>query len=1067
MPRIPNAELERLKTEVSLERLVEARGIVLKPRGADLVGLCPFHEDREPSLVVTPAKNLWHCFGCGLGGGVIDWVMKADGVSFRHAVELLKEGLPSLAVAEPAGLGGPVASSTPVKRATVRRLDAPVTLDADDQALLNQVIDYYHATLKQSPEALAYLESRGIGSVEAIECFKLGYADRTLGLRLPEKTRKAGAELRGRLVKLGVYRESGHEHFNGSLIIPVLDENGQVVEVYGRKRRDDLRPGTPKHLYLPGPHRGVWNVAALSACSEILLCESLIDALSFWVAGYRNVTASYGVNGFTDDHVAAFQQSGIQRVLIAYDHDPAGDRAAEALAERLIAGGMACYRIRFPKDLDANEYARQSASPHDSLGALIRSAEWLGKGQRPVSIPVNAGDPGPASGISAETVAERPTETAPLAASVVPPAPLASPAVTTEGDDLHLSLGDRHYRARGLSADAPVGVFKLNLLARCGEGFHADSLDLYSARQRNGFAEAAAGELNASSEVLRRDLGRLLLALEAVQDQRRATARANADTASTDRNGTGQPLPPPLTEAERAAALAFLQSPDLLNRITEDLTRCGLIGEPVNGLVGYLACLSRKLPSPLAVLVQSASAAGKSALQDACLAFVPEHERVKYSAVTGQSLFYVGETDLRHKVLAIAESEGALQAAYALKLLQSEGELTLASTAKDPQTGQLATRTYRVQGPVMLLLTTTAAEPDEELLNRCLVLAVNESREQTKAIHAQQRQRRTLEGLLAGQAREAILTLHRNAQRLLEPIAIVNPYAERLTFVDGATRTRRDHEKYLTLIDTLALLHQHQRPRKTHKVQRTQPGSSEASVFHYIEVTLDDLDTANRLAHEVLGRTLDELPPQTRRLLRLTQQWVREQTQTQSLPRHAFRFRRRELREALHWGDTQLKVHLARLVDLEYVLAHRAPGQSFVYELLYDGPKEHPDDRPHLSGLIDVDELRRQIGPSAANPSDDPPERAVNLDSQGLEYAYDAGRSALERPQSAPGRAEVGPRSVRGRGPEIAGLAAAEAALTPVRRKTAENAKGGENPDHLPVVEAFPVVAAIRATSAS
>lgn len=271
--------------------------------------------------------------------------------------------------------------------------------------------------------------------------------------------------------------------------------------------------------------------------------------------------------------------------------------------------------------------------------------------------------------------------------------------------------------------------------------------------------------------------------------------------------------------------------------------------------------MSRKLPAPLAVLVQSASAAGKSALQDACLSFVPEHERVKYSAVTGQSLFYVGETDLRHKVLAIAESEGALQAAYALKLLQSEGELTLASTAKDPQTGQLATRTYRVKGPVMLLLTTTAAEPDEELLNRCLVLAVNESREQTKAIHAAQRQRRTLDGRLAQSEHEAILQRHRHAQRLLEPLPIVNPYAERLTFVDGATRTRRDHEKYLTLIDTLALLHQRQRPRRT--------AERRGRTLTYIEAALDDIETANRLAHEVLGRTLDELPPQTRRLLRL------------------------------------------------------------------------------------------------------------------------------------------------------------------------------------------------------
>ena len=125
-----------------------------------------------------------------------------------------------------------------------------------------------------------------------IERFKLGFADRTLGLRLPEKTRKAGAEIRGRLQKLGLLRESGHEHFNGSIVVPVIAPAGEIAEVYGRKINDNLRPGTPKHLYLPGPHRGVWNEAALAAAPEVILCEALIDALTFWCAGYRNVTAS-------------------------------------------------------------------------------------------------------------------------------------------------------------------------------------------------------------------------------------------------------------------------------------------------------------------------------------------------------------------------------------------------------------------------------------------------------------------------------------------------------------------------------------------------------------------------------------------------------------------------------------------------------------------------------------------------------------------------------------------------------------------------------------------------------
>jgi DNA primase len=218
MARIPDAELERLKSEIAVERLVEASGVELKAAGKDLMGRCPFHEDREASLVVTPSKNLWHCFGCQIGGGPIDWMMKAKGVSFRHAVELLREGTIDL----PA-----------VTRGRIRVLPPPIRFDADDQALLAETIGYYHERLKQSPEALAYLAKRGINHAQMIERFKLGFADRTLGLRLPEKNRKAGGEIRSRLQKLGLWRASGHEHFNGSVVIPVMAPSGEITEVYG------------------------------------------------------------------------------------------------------------------------------------------------------------------------------------------------------------------------------------------------------------------------------------------------------------------------------------------------------------------------------------------------------------------------------------------------------------------------------------------------------------------------------------------------------------------------------------------------------------------------------------------------------------------------------------------------------------------------------------------------------------------------------------------------------------------------------------------------------------------
>ncbi|MGH8326192.1 MAG: toprim domain-containing protein, partial [Steroidobacteraceae bacterium] len=803
---------------------MEASGITLKSAGKDLLGRCPFHEDREASLVVTPAKNLWHCFACQIGGGPIDWMMKTKGVSFRHAVELLREGAAS----------GTGAIELPARAGRgMRALPPPIHFDAGDQALLEQAIVYYHERLKQTPEALAYLARRGLDDAELIERHRLGFADRSLGLRLPEKTRKAGHEIRTRLQRLGLLRESGHEHFNGSIVIPVVSPGGEITEVYGRKIRDDLRPGTPYHLYLPGPHRGVWNESALAASSEVILCEALIDALTFWRAGYRQVTASYGIEGFTDDHLTAFKRHGTKRVLIAYDRDDAGERAAQRLAERLIAEGLECYRIQFPKGMDANEYALKLKPAEKSLGLVIRKAAWLGKGPPPpetpgqhiesaetvavtASTPLAASLPDASAGGAASmtpTSNEAPVAAAaPVSAPQSPATELQAPAhvapASTElaevlGDELVTSFADRRYRVRGLAKNLSYETLKINLHIARAEAYYVDTFDLYSARGRNLFIANAAQDLAVREEIVKTDLGRLLLKLEALQQARIEQALKV------------EPQAPAMSESEREQALELLRDPKLLDRILADFDTCGLIGERTNKLVGYLAAVSRKLDRPLAVVVQSSSAAGKSSLMDAVLAFMPSEGRIKYSAMTGQSLFYMGETNLRHKILAIVEEEGAHRASYALKLLQSEGELTIASTGKDPQTGNLVTQEYHVEGPVMMMLTTTAIEIDEELLNRCLVLAVDESREQTEAIHRLQRERRTLAGLLNHQRKHRVLAQHQHAQRLLRPLKVLNPYANQLTFLCDKTRTRRDHEKYLTLIDAITLLHQYQRTMRT------------------------------------------------------------------------------------------------------------------------------------------------------------------------------------------------------------------------------------------------------------
>ena len=984
MARIPESEIDRLKADISLVRLVEARGITLTKQGKDYAGRCPFHRDDTPSLIVSPGKNLYHCFGCNAAGGPIDWVMKLDGLSFRHAVELLRNG---------ASLAAEAGEAKPVARATVRQLETPLPVDADDAAALQRVVGFYHATLKQSPEAWAYLQQRGLTHPELIDTFQLGYANRTLAYRLPEKNRQAGAAIRAQLQRVGILRESGHEHFNGSLVVPVFDAGGHVVELYGRTLLDNLRTGTPKHLYLPGPHAGVWNAAALSVSKEIILTESLIDAMTFWCAGYRHVTAAYGVHGFTEEMLAAFKTHGTERVLIAFDRDEAGNTAAEALAEKLIAAGIACYRVLFPKGMDANEYALRVQPATKSLGLVLRNAQWLGQGaapQRPLAVDGMTPDAttmppsetlAPASSLAAAVVAEcdASLDAATLPASPLPEPPTsATPEYIVAGDEMRLVLGDRFYRVRGLPTKPTPEQLKVNLLVKPAanaaktpaSGYHVDTVDLYSARQRAVFGKQASVELGCSEEVIKRDLGTLILALEGWQEQVRVQASQAQQPAT-------------LSDAERAAALEFLRDPQLMTRVLDDFARCGVVGEAVNKQVAYLAAVSRKLDKPLAVMVQSSSAAGKSSLMDAVLRFVPPEERLQYSAMTGQSLFYLGQQDLKHKILAISEEEGASSASYALKLLQSEGEVSIASTGKNAMTGNLETQEYRVEGPVMLFSTTTAIDLDEELLNRCLVLAVDESREQTQAIHAAQRSRRTLDGLRASEDKQRLTRLHQNAQRLLRPLRVVNPYAERLTFLSDKTRMRRDHEKYLALIDAIALLHQHQRD-----IQRE---TYHGAVIEYVAVSVADIALANRLAHEVLGRTLDELPPQTRKLLQHITQMVRSACTQERIAPSDYRFTRKQVREATGWGNTQLKVHLGRLEDMEYLGVHRLPfGKGIAYELRFDGAVDSA--APHLMGLLDVAAL----------------------------HGYDGEKSGSAGGRSAPGRPEVGAQSAPGRGAETA-----------------------------------------------
>ena len=773
--------------------------------------------------------------------------------------------------------------------------DISALCGADNAALLGWVADFYQQAFASDPAARQFLSSCGLDSAESATAHRLGFANRTLGTCLVANP--DGKTLRTRLQTLGVVRQTtGHEHLNGCLVFPLTDLAGQVVQLCGYRLAQSI---TPSSLFLPGANRGLWNTSGLTAGSDWLICSDVFDALTLWCYGHRQTTVVIGSELNTDMRGLLADKKPAH---VTFIHGPDASEAArvETVGKDLVALGIASSRASLPSGQTLHDVARLAPDGVAALNALLAQA-----------VPPK----------------NRKSAIVPPVPSRISLSPLELSVVRHSPDETLLAIEDRTYRVRGLAKNTGYEALKVSLRVACGNAWHLDTFDLAQAKQRAAFVAAAADETGLRPDALKRDVGRVLLKLEELHE-----AQLLAQVSLKD-------AVPAMTEAEREAALRLLKSPDLWELIAEHATICGIAGEKTNVLAGYLGSVSRLLDRPLAIVVQSSSAAGKTTLMDGILAFVPPEARNKYSALTGQSLFYLGRANLKNKILAIAEQEGADKASYALKLLQSEGELRLAATGKDEHSGRTETQEYVVQGPVMIFLTTTAPSLDEELQNRCIVLTVDESREQTERIHALQREARTEAGLTRKMRRAELLTLHRNAQRLLEPLPVFNPYAAQLRFLSDQLRTRRDHEKYLLLIDTLAVLFQHQRERKI------------VAGRECIVASLDDIARANTLAHEILGRGLEDLPPQARRLLGLIQQMKQEKGCAQ--------WRRRDLRAFSGWSDTALKVHLGRLVELEYVLPRRDTKhtQSLTYELLFDG--DTTTGRPHLSGLLDVEELRQ------------------------------------------------------------------------------------------------------------
>jgi DNA primase len=492
---------------------------------------------------------------------------------------------------------------------------------------------------------------------------------------------------------------------------------------------------------------------------QIILTESVIDALSLVQIGVENVVPLYGTSGFTKEHLEALRAERVQSVVLALDNDEPGRKASEKIADQLIKEGFSTSIISPTQKKDWNEEVLEGLT-REGFESLLAEAGTL--------------EP------------EKPKDT---------------PVLEKKGSRYLFTFGSLVYRLLGVKENF-VSSLRVNIQAKKegSEDRYIDNVDLFSARSRTSFASNLAYSFDLEKARVEKDL---LAILEALEEERDKAFNQTEEEEII------------LTEEEIQLGMDLLSSPDLFDRISQDTETLGYVGEDVNKRLLYIAASSRKLDDPISVIVLSESASGKSYLVDTIRKLIPAEDVLAMTSLSEQALNYLPEDGLMHKFLVMGEAVHGDIVEHQLREMLSAKELSRLVTTKDEKTGALTSRMVRKEVIVSAIMSSTNYDINAENASRSFVINTDESAEQTRSIHKIQRKKYSLERYRAKEENiPRIIHQHHCAQRLLERRVIVNPFADLLDFPSSMMRARRDHERFMDLIACVCFLRQFQKEER-------------------------------------------------------------------------------------------------------------------------------------------------------------------------------------------------------------------------------------------------------------
>ena len=760
---------------------------------------CPFHGDQDPSLKIYPETGTFNCFGCGAAGDVIEFIERYEKKGKHEAI------LKAKSMIDPAA----DIIQRPMKQANEPDQDKELL---PRLAVIGKLMQESRGSFKRTAAAKEYLRSRGLDPDKT----RAGYMGGDLGKGWNEKLQQSA-------ISLGILKRTNDTVspvFKNVVLFFTKNEKGQVIDLYGRSINPN---GTGKHFYLSGNHQGIYPGYPEPTTRKLILTECIIDCETLLqreeVKSEFSTMALFGTNGFTPEHVEAIKNlPELNEVVLFFDGDGSGREAVTRIAEKVKAlkPDILITSVDTTDDEDINSLI-QGHDP-EILSHLIKS-------RKPVS-----GSDKIKNTESLDHVSQSVTPHQEAALNTKNPQKITY----REGELLLIIWG-------GIEREN-VHRLRVNLLVQ-KEGdtmrYYQDDVNLYSNLQLQRYIKGATEELDISTTVMKTTLRRLQLQLEEYRLQEIERERKAL-----------QPSVYRMTREEEIKAGNFLLSRDLVKNTMKAIEKTGLVGEERNGLLLFFLYLSRFTDEPLHAIIFGKSGSGKTYLQTRVSECLPQESLRTITSLTENTLYYSEKDFWKHKVLLIEDLEGVYQAFLPLRELMSRQTITKLTTDKDIK-GNNVQRVLVVEGPVCVSGATTNTQIYEDNANRSFLLHVDETPDHAQAVmHYQRRQQA---GLVNEKEQNTWRQLLRNAQRLLRPVKVINPYAIELDIPQCVFKKLRTNMHYLRLIEIITFYHQKQRQWK-----------KDGSGTLYIETTLQDIGWANYLIKDSLLRKSDELSGQVR-----------------------------------------------------------------------------------------------------------------------------------------------------------------------------------------------------------